>query len=171
MTASISMLTPVFFSCFAVGYSTVLLTISITPTTNPSILVFPTPLIPEVDPRTAKPGTEGMILQLWKIEVIDYSEEAIKSSGVKGFYGFVRLIFSAPRALLSWSLTFPLFSPTPLQLFFQPQHQYSLSLRQPWPSSPTSPSPLHRHPFLLLHTYLSTLRSLRVSLSPLKEVW
>lgn len=73
-----------------VGYSTIILTMTILPTTNPSTLVFPTPLFPTLDPRTAKPGTQGMVLQLWRIEVGDYTEESIKGTSVKGFYGFVR---------------------------------------------------------------------------------
>jgi ribonuclease P/MRP protein subunit RPP1 len=68
--------------------------LTILPSTNPSYLVFPTPLFPQIDPRTAKPGTEGMVLQLWKIEVADYTEEAVKSSAVKGNYGLVRYLCS-----------------------------------------------------------------------------
>lgn len=71
------------------GYSTVVLTMHILPTTNPSTLVFPTPLFPDLDPRTAPAGTEGLVLQLWKTCVMDYSDEAIKSASVKGYYGFV----------------------------------------------------------------------------------
>ena len=76
----------------AVGYSTVLLKISIPPSTNPSSLSFPTPLFPSLDPRTAKAGTEGLVLQLWRIEVIDYTDDTIKSTSTKGNYGLVRAV-------------------------------------------------------------------------------
>ena len=73
-----------------VGYSTLLLTISIPPTFDPSLLSFPTPLFPSLDPRTSKPGTQGLVLQLWKIHVTSYTDEAVKGAGQKGWYGFVR---------------------------------------------------------------------------------
>lgn len=74
----------------AVGYSTVVMSISILATTNPASLVFPTPLFPSLDPRTAPKGTTGLVLQLWKIHVQDYTDEHIKSASVKGYHGFVR---------------------------------------------------------------------------------
>lgn len=75
---------------FLVGYSTIVLTISIYPTTNPASLIFPTPLFPLLDPRTAKSGTKSnLILQLWKLEVKEYTEESVKNAGAKGIYGFV----------------------------------------------------------------------------------
>lgn len=64
---------------------------SIPSTLNPALLVLKTPLFPELDPRTTKPGTKGCILQLWKLEVKDYNEDSIKNVGVKGMYGFVRI--------------------------------------------------------------------------------
>lgn len=75
----------------AVGYSTTVLTLPILPTTNPSNLIFPTPLFPEMDPRTAKAESSSgpLILQLWKIHVTDYGDEAVKNASQKGFYGFV----------------------------------------------------------------------------------
>lgn len=72
------------------GFSTVLLKLSIPPHTNPASLVFPTPLFPQIDPRTAKAGTEGLVLQLWRIEIVDYTDETIKSTSLKGNYGLVR---------------------------------------------------------------------------------
>lgn len=86
----------------AVGYSTIVLTLTIWPTTNPATLVFPTPLVPEIDPRTAAGGAptsgSGMILQLWRIHVADYSDEAVKGASQKGYYGFVRERSKRPTA-------------------------------------------------------------------------
>lgn len=79
----------------SVGYSTIVLTISIYPTTNPSTLIYPTPLFPLLDPRTAKSSgsSNSLILQLWKLEVKDYTEESVKNAGAKGIYGFVSFHF------------------------------------------------------------------------------
>lgn len=74
----------------AVGYSTVLLTMSIPPTCDPSVLAFPTPLFPDLDPRTAPSGTQGLVLQLWRVTVEPYGDDAVKGAGQKGWYGFVR---------------------------------------------------------------------------------
>ena len=105
------------------GYSTIVLTISISATTNPSMLVFPTPLFPQIDPRTAPKGTQGLVLQLWKIHVQDYTDEHIKSASVKGYYGFVRPVthFEMLGADLSLStvqlhrVSFPTFNQYPLR--------------------------------------------------------
>jgi len=74
----------------AVGYSTILLTMSIPPTCDPSVLAFPTPLFPDLDPRTAPSGTQGLVLQLWRVTVEPYGDDAVKGAGQKGWYGFVR---------------------------------------------------------------------------------
>lgn len=71
-----------------------MLNISIPATFDPSKLSFPTPLFPAIDPRTAKPGTQGLVLQLWRITVENYSDEAVKGAGQKGWYGFVSRKFS-----------------------------------------------------------------------------
>lgn len=104
-----------------VGYSTVLLTISLPSTYNPSLIAFPTPLFPTLDPRTAPTGTQGCVLQLWRIEIHTYDDEAVKGASAKGYYGFVNRIpnpfepnsdYSFPRLI-------------PQHLYTAPQRLYS----------------------------------------------
>ncbi|SCZ95089.1 BZ3500_MvSof-1268-A1-R1_Chr11-3g03595 [Microbotryum saponariae] len=76
-----------------VGYSTICLVISIPTTTDPSLLSFPTPLYPDLDPRTAQisssstPLVEDQILQLWRIHIRDYGDEQVKSVSHRGQFG------------------------------------------------------------------------------------
>ncbi|KAM0791108.1 hypothetical protein ACM66B_004397 [Microbotryomycetes sp. NB124-2] len=141
------------------GYSTVVLVINITPTTNPSTLVFPTPLMPQLDPRTAsstkdhKQPSVGLVLQLWRIHVSEYSDSHIKSASVKGQYGFsnsTASLFPPQTTLLS-------VSPTSVTSF----SHVCLSLSTPSPYSPTvisiDPSVNTRLPFPLKRGLVSTL--------------
>ena len=136
----------------AVGYSTVVLTLSILPTINPATLSFPTPLFPTIDPRTAPPGTPNMILQLWKIHVADYSEESIKSASVKGYYGFVRATasnstFAKPPLTPPLPPLFSSRSPTQRRPSFPHPPRSSPVRPPPSPPSPTPASPSPRpHP-------------------------
>ncbi|KAI5480526.1 RNase P subunit p30 family protein [Pseudohyphozyma bogoriensis] len=135
------------------GYSTVILNISISASTNPSTLSFPTPLFPEMDPRTAPPGTEGMVLQLWRVHVNDLSEEAIKSTGTRGYYGFSNStapLYPAATTLLSaTALSLPVFS------------HLALSVCPPSPFAPTlvtfDPSLSPRLPFQLKRGLVNSL--------------
>lgn len=77
-----------------VGYSTVVLTLSLPVHFNPALLTFPTPLFPALDPRTAPPGTSGLILQLWKVQIVNYDDEAVKGAAIKGIYGFVSCLLA-----------------------------------------------------------------------------
>ncbi|GAA5863168.1 hypothetical protein JCM3774_001443, partial [Rhodotorula dairenensis] len=70
------------------GYSTLMLTISIPATYDPSLLAFPTPLFPHLDPRTAPAGTQGLVMQMWRINVENYGDDAVKGAGQKGYFGF-----------------------------------------------------------------------------------
>ncbi|KAK4046328.1 RNA-binding RNA processing protein rpp1 [Microbotryomycetes sp. JL201] len=140
------------------GYSTVVLVIHITPTTNPSTLVFPTPLMPELDPRTASSSdqpanTTGLVLQLWRIHVGEYSDSHIKSASVKGHYGFsnsTASLFPPQTSILS-------VTPTSVTSF----SHVCLSLSAPSPFSPTivsiDPSLNTRLPFPLKRGLVSTL--------------
>ncbi|ORY47188.1 RNase P subunit p30-domain-containing protein [Leucosporidium creatinivorum] len=136
------------------GYSTVILTVSILATTNPASLVFPTPLLPAIDPRTAPKGTSGLVLQLWKIHVQEYTDEHIKSASVKGYYGFsnsTASLFPASTTLLS-------VTPTSLTSF----SHVALSLSPPSPFAPTlitlDPSLSPRLPFPLKRGLVNTLQ-------------
>lgn len=80
-----------------VGYSTLLLTISIPATYDPSLLAFPTPLFPDLDPRTAPAGTQGLVMQMWRINVENYGDDAVKGAGQKGYFGFVRPASLSPK--------------------------------------------------------------------------
>ncbi|BGP19511.1 hypothetical protein JCM10213_006331 [Rhodosporidiobolus nylandii] len=135
------------------GYSTLLLTLNIPATLDPSQLVFPTPLFPDLDPRTAKPGTEGLVMQLWRINVEKYGDEAVKGAGGKGWYGFANstaALFPAQTTLLS-------VSPTSLTSF----SHVALSLSPPSAFSPTlitlDPSTSPRLPFPLKRGLISSL--------------
>ncbi|GAA5841390.1 hypothetical protein JCM5353_007118 [Sporobolomyces roseus] len=135
------------------GYSTLLLNISIPPTFDPSLLTFPTPLFPTLDPRTAKPGTQGLVLQLWKIQVSDYTDEAVKGAGQKGWYGFA----NSTAPLYPQQTTLLSVTPTTLNSF----SHVSLSLSPPSAHSPTlitlDPSLSPRLPFPLKRGLISTL--------------
>ncbi|KAK4702296.1 ribonuclease P/MRP protein subunit RPP1, partial [Phenoliferia sp. Uapishka_3] len=135
------------------GYSTVMLKIAIPSHTNPATLVFPTPLFPSLDPRTAPPGTEGLVLQLWRIEITDYSDDTIKSN--KGTYGLSNStapLFPPSTTLLSLSL-----SNTSLNVF----SHAALSLSPPSLFSPSilsiDPSLAPRLPFPLKRGLVNTL--------------
>ncbi|BGO95012.1 hypothetical protein NBRC10512_006524 [Rhodotorula toruloides] len=135
------------------GYSTLLLTISIPPTFDPSLLSFPTPLFPQLDPRTAPPGTEGLVMQMWRINVENYGDEAVKGAGQKGWYGFANStahLYPPQTTLLS-------VSPTNLSSF----SHVALSLSPPTPFAPTlitiDPSISPRLPFPLKRGMISSL--------------
>ncbi|GAA5962904.1 hypothetical protein JCM3765_005914 [Sporobolomyces pararoseus] len=143
------------------GYSTLLLNISIPPTFDPSKLLFPTPLFPEIDPRTAKPDTEktGLVLQLWRINVENYSDEAVKGAGQKGWYGFA----NSTAPLYPKSTTLLSVQPTSFTSF----SHVALSLSPPSAHSPTlitlDPSNSPRLPFPLKRGLISTLSRSGVS--------
>ncbi|KAL8286914.1 hypothetical protein RQP46_003920 [Phenoliferia psychrophenolica] len=135
------------------GYSTVLLKVGIPPSTNPSTLAFPTPLFPSLDPRTAKPGTEGLVLQLWRIEVTDYTDDTIKSTSIKGNYG----LSNSTAPLFPPSTTLLSLSPPSLSVF----SHAALSLSPPSLFSPSlltfDPSLSARLPFPLKRGLVNTL--------------
>ncbi|POY75964.1 hypothetical protein BMF94_1048 [Rhodotorula taiwanensis] len=135
------------------GYSTVLLTLSIPPTFDPSLLAFPTPLFPHLDPRTAPTGTEGLVMQMWRINVEAYGDEAVKGAGQKGYYGFSNSTahtYPAQTTLLS-------VTPTTLASF----SHIALSVSSPSPFAPTlitlDPSISPRLPFPLKRGLISSL--------------
>ncbi|BGP34864.1 RNA-binding RNA processing protein rpp1 [Rhodotorula toruloides] len=135
------------------GYSTLLLTISIPPTFDPSLLSFPTPLFPQLDPRTAPPGTEGLVMQMWRINVENYGDEAVKGAGQKGWYGFANStahLYPPQTTLLS-------VSPMNLSSF----SHVALSISPPTPFAPTlitlDPSISPRLPFPLKRGMISSL--------------
>ncbi|BGP27171.1 RNase P subunit p30 family protein [Rhodotorula toruloides] len=135
------------------GYSTLLLTISIPPTFDPALLSFPTPLFPQLDPRTTSPGTEGLVMQMWRINVENYGDEAVKGAGQKGWYGFANStahLYPPQTTLLS-------VSPTNLTSF----SHVALSLSPPTPFAPTlitlDPSISPRLPFPLKRGMISSL--------------
>ncbi|GAA5824734.1 hypothetical protein JCM11251_005319 [Rhodosporidiobolus azoricus] len=135
------------------GYSTLLLTLSLPATYDPSLLVFPTPLFPHLDPRTAPPGTEGLVMQLWRINVEAYGDEAVKGAGGKGWYGFANStapLYPSQTTLLS-------VTPTTLTSF----SHVALSLSPPSPFAPTlitlDPSLSPRLPFPLKRGLISSL--------------
>ncbi|GAA5913689.1 hypothetical protein JCM8208_005903 [Rhodotorula glutinis] len=111
------------------GYSTILLTLSIPPTCDPSVLAFPTPLFPDLDPRTAPKGTQGLVLQLWRVTVEPYGEEAVKGAGQKGWYGFA----NSTAPLYPPHTTLLAVTPTSLPSFTH----VALSLSPPSAFSPT----------------------------------
>ncbi|KAG0663208.1 hypothetical protein C6P46_002797 [Rhodotorula mucilaginosa] len=135
------------------GYSTLLLTISIPPTYDPSLLEFPTPLFPHLDPRTAPAGTQGLVMQLWRINIENYGDEAVKGAGQKGYFGFSNStahLYPPQTTLLSVSpLTLSSFS------------HIALSVAPPSPFAPTlitlDPSLSPRLPFPLKRGMISTL--------------
>ncbi|KWU43433.1 PHP domain-like protein [Rhodotorula sp. JG-1b] len=135
------------------GYSTLLLTISIPPTFDPSLLEFPTPLFPQLDPRTAPAGTQGLVMQLWRINIENYGDEAVKGAGQKGYFGFSNStahLYPSQTTLLSVSpLTLSSFS------------HIALSVAPPSPFAPTlitlDPSLSPRLPFPLKRGMISTL--------------
>ncbi|GAA5853253.1 hypothetical protein JCM8547_000256 [Rhodosporidiobolus lusitaniae] len=135
------------------GYSTLLLTISIPATFDPSLLVFPTPLFPDLDPRTAPAGTEGLVLQLWRVNIEGYGDEAVKGNGGKGWYGFA----NSTAALWPSQTTLLSVSPTTLTSF----SHVALSLSPPSTFSPTlvtlDPSLSPRLPFPLKRGLISSL--------------
>ncbi|GAA5899918.1 RNA-binding RNA processing protein RPP1 [Sporobolomyces salmoneus] len=135
------------------GYSTLMLNISIPPTFDPSKLSFPTPLFPSIDPRTAKPGTQGLVLQVWRITVENYSDEAVKGAGQKGWYGFA----NSTAPLYPQQTTLLSVVPTTLSSF----SHVALSLSPPSAHSPTlitlDPSLSPRLPFPLKRGMISTL--------------
>ncbi|GAA5968624.1 hypothetical protein JCM11641_007704 [Rhodosporidiobolus odoratus] len=135
------------------GYSTLLLTLSIPPTFDPSNLVFPTPLFPDLDPRTATPGTPGLVMQLWRINVQGYTDEAVKGAGGKGWYGFA----NSTAALYPPQTTLLSVTPTSLTSF----SHVALSLSPPSAFSPTliilDPSLSPRLPFPLKRGLISSL--------------
>ncbi|GAA6016078.1 hypothetical protein JCM11491_000661 [Sporobolomyces phaffii] len=141
------------------GYSTLMLNISIPPTFDPSKLSFPTPLFPSMDPRTAKPGTQGLVLQLWRIHVENYTDEAVKGAGQKGWYGFA----NSTAPLYPQSTTLLSVGPTSLTSF----SHVALSLSSPSAHSPTlitlDPSLSPRLPFPLKRGMISTLARSGVS--------
>ncbi|GAA5984584.1 hypothetical protein JCM10908_003411 [Rhodotorula pacifica] len=135
------------------GYSTLLLTISIPPTFDPSLLSFPTPLFPHLDPRTAPPRTQGLVMQMWRINIESYGDEAVKGAGQKGYFGFSNStahLYPAQTTLLS-------VSPTNLSSF----SHIALSVAPPSPFAPTlitlDPSLSPRLPFPLKRGMISTL--------------
>ncbi|GAA5874309.1 hypothetical protein JCM1840_000629 [Sporobolomyces johnsonii] len=135
------------------GYSTLLLTLSIPPTFDPSLLSFPTPLFPQLDPRTAKPGTEGLVLQLWRINIEGYGDEAVKGAGQKGWFGFA----NSTAALYPSQTTLLSLTPTTLTAF----SHAALSLSPPSTFSPIlvtlDPSLHPRLPFPLKRGLISSL--------------
>ncbi|GAA6009650.1 hypothetical protein JCM10207_004141 [Rhodosporidiobolus poonsookiae] len=135
------------------GYSTLLLTLSLPATFDPSRLVLPTPLFPQLDPRTAPPGTEGLVLQLWRVNVEQYGDEAVKGAGGKGWYGFA----NSTAALYPPQTTLLSVTPTTLTSF----SHVALSLAPPTPHSPTlitlDPSLSPRLPFPLKRGLISSL--------------
>ncbi|GAA5937206.1 hypothetical protein JCM1841_002326 [Sporobolomyces salmonicolor] len=135
------------------GYSTLLLTLSIPPTFDPSLLSFPTPLFPQLDPRTAKPGSEGLVLQLWRINIEGYGDEAVKGAGQKGWFGFA----NSTAALYPSQTTLLSLTPTTLTSF----SHTALSLSPPSAFSPTlvtlDPSLHPRLPFPLKRGLISSL--------------
>lgn len=132
----------------AVGYSTIVLTLPILPTTNPSNLIFPTPLFPEMDPRTAKAESSSgpLILQLWKIHVTDYGDEAVKNASQKGFYGFVSgsQKFEPSDIADTWRTRRN--RATQRHLYSQLRSRLYQSLQQRLPHSLMSPCPYHLRP-------------------------
>ncbi|BGP43076.1 RNA-binding RNA processing protein rpp1 [Rhodotorula kratochvilovae] len=141
------------------GYSTVLLTLNIPATFDPSLLVFPTPLFPDVDPRTAPSGTQGLVMQLWRITVDQYGDEAVKGAGQKGWYGFA----NSTAGLYPPHTTLLSVAPTSLTSFTH----VALSLSPPSPFSPTlvtlDPSLSPRLPFPLKRGLISSLSRAGVS--------
>ncbi|GAA5907473.1 hypothetical protein JCM6882_003870 [Rhodosporidiobolus microsporus] len=141
------------------GYSTLLLTLSLPATFDPSLLVLPTPLFPTLDPRTAPPGTEGLVMQLWRINIEGYGDEAVKGAGGKGWYGFANStahLYPPQTTLLSVTpLTLTSFS------------HVALSLSPPSPFAPTlitlDPSASPRLPFPLKRGLISSLSRAGVS--------
>ncbi|KAM0755250.1 hypothetical protein T439DRAFT_322291 [Meredithblackwellia eburnea MCA 4105] len=138
------------------GYSTILLTLPIPPSYNPSLLVFPTPLFPEMDPRTADKGKEGSVLQWWRLQLEGFGDEELKKSqgGAKGVYGFSNsTVPLLPPSLTILSL--PALTPTTLSyisLTLSPPSAFSPSLLSVDPSlSPRLPFVLKRG---LVHTLL-----------------
>ncbi|SCV73572.1 BQ2448_7498 [Microbotryum intermedium] len=127
------------------GYSTICLVISIPTTTDPSLLSFPTPLYPDLDPRTAKnssssmtPATvQGQILQLWRIHIRDYGDDQVKSVCHRGQFG----LSQSTSSLFPASTTFISIQPTTLTSF----SHVSLSLSA---SSPFAPSLITLDPSL-----------------------
>ncbi|GAA5942157.1 RNA-binding RNA processing protein RPP1 [Sporobolomyces koalae] len=141
------------------GYSTVVLDISIPPTFDPSLLSFPTPLFPSLDPRTATPGTPNLALQLWRITIENYSDEAVKGAGQKGWYGFA----NSTAPLYPQQTTLLSVVPTTLASF----SHVALSLSPPSAHAPTlisiDPSLSPRLPFPLKRGLISTLSRFGVS--------
>ncbi|GAA5943315.1 hypothetical protein JCM3775_002616 [Rhodotorula graminis] len=135
------------------GYSTVLLTLSIPPTCDPSVLAFPTPLYPDIDPRTAPKGTQGLVLQLWRVTVEPYGDDAVKGAGQKGWYGFA----NSTAPLYPPHTTLLAVTPTSLPSFTH----VALSLSPPSAFSPTlvtlDPSQSPRLPFPLKRGLVSSL--------------
>ncbi|KAK4052638.1 RNA-binding RNA processing protein rpp1 [Microbotryomycetes sp. JL221] len=134
------------------GYSTVVLIVTITAYTNPSTIMFPTPLIPELDPRTSTSSGDSLVLQMWRIHVQAYNDEQIKSASVKGVYGFsnsTASLFPTSTSLLS-------VSPTSTSAF----SHVSLSLSPPSTFSPTlislDPSGSNRLPFQFKRGFVNT---------------
>ncbi|GAA5836789.1 hypothetical protein JCM9279_007662 [Rhodotorula babjevae] len=135
------------------GYSTILLTMGIPPTCDPSLLAFPTPLFPDLDPRTAPSGTHGLVLQLWRVTVEPYGDDAVKGAGQKGWYGFA----NSTAALYPPHTTLLAVTPTSLTSFTH----VALSLSPPSAFSPTlvtlDPSTSPRLPFPLKRGLISSL--------------
>ncbi|GAA5825055.1 hypothetical protein JCM3770_004515 [Rhodotorula araucariae] len=141
------------------GYSTLLLTLNIPATLDPSLLVFPTPLFPDVDPRTATSGAHGLVMQLWRITVDQYGDDAVKGAGQKGWYGFA----NSTAGLYPPHTTLLSVAPTNLASFTH----VALSLSPPSPFSPTlvtlDPSLSPRLPFPLKRGLISSLARAGVS--------
>lgn len=94
--------------------------------------------------RTAPAGTEGVVLQLWRVEVSSYDEEAVKGASVKGIYGFVRdpSVLNRFANLTQANSTAPLYGPSTSMLSTIPTDLFAfshccLALSPPSPFAPS----------------------------------